>query len=515
MFLTKNGETGIKTERGPVKLKLLLLSFYAWFAAVVVSAQSASPFVTARSYSGQFTVQQRRIRSLWAPSPKAARVPIAGNLAYLVTAPPASPFDSSEELLLEPSTLAITCERLKGLFLLEMGLPDEWQGRINVVVDSTMPKNQAPLLTASHRPVGWEYELDLPNKMKPEPLVQAIVTTLLTELVNRHAGTHSAEVPFWLSEGLSSHLQAYNLPTFIVRPNVQSAGYQEMRISGLDGVRAGLRQHAPLSFQELCWPGESDFTGKDRAIYRSCAQLFVESLLHFKDGRSCLLQMLQEMPKHLNWQTAFLVAYHPHFDSLLDVEKWWSLNCVNFTDSDFAAPTTERECWHKLQETLDVPVEVHLESSRLPTEARLTLQEVITQWKSSEALPALQRTVRGLEDLQLFTFRCDLNLDGDVATQAALQNARRTETWQWHLAKELNPLVTRYLVTLLDYMKQSQYDAPFASGGKYGGSRVQALKDETIKRLDELDRQRETIRAQFLPTTGESKLSALTVPSRR
>ena len=79
----------------------------------------------------------------------------------------------------------------------------------------------------------------------------------------------------------------------------------------------------------------------------------------------------------MNWQTAFLLAFHSHFARLLDVEKWWGLICVSFSESDLTQPWTEQECWHKLQEALDVPVEVHFAPSRMPAKARVTLQEVI------------------------------------------------------------------------------------------------------------------------------------------
>lgn len=497
-------------------MKLRLLSVCAIFAAAVVSAQPVGPFFTARSYSGQFTVQERRLRNPWAPAPRASRVPIAGSLAFLVTAPPISPLASSAELSLEPATLTITCERIKGLFLLELGVADAWKGKISVILDRSMTNDQPPILTGLYGSAGWNYELDLPPRTKPETLVQAVVQTLLTEIVNRNAGSHSAEVPFWLSEGLSAHLQAYNLPTFIVRPNVQSAGYQEMRIEGLESVRAGLRRRAPLSFQQLSWPDQSDITGENRAPFRCCAQLFLESLLHLKDGRACLLEMLKQLPQHLNWQTSFLTAFHPHFSSLLDVEKWWGLNCVSFTATDFAAPATEREFWHKLRETLDVPVQVHLDSTHLPAEARLTLQEVITQWSAGDALPVLQRAARGLEDLQLFTFRCDLSLDRPDAAQASQQNARGAETAQWRLAKELNPLVTSYLLVVLDYIKKSQYDAPLAAGVKGPESSLRILQEKTVKQLNQLDEKREALRAGFSPAVKETKLSeALPAPAFR
>ena len=109
-------------------MKFLILPFCAWFAATVVSAQPASQIITARSYSGQFTAREMRSRSLWAPSPVAARVPISGGMVFLVTAPPISPTTQPDKIQLEAETLPVSCERMKELLLLELGLQDEWRG---------------------------------------------------------------------------------------------------------------------------------------------------------------------------------------------------------------------------------------------------------------------------------------------------------------------------------------------------------------------------------------------------
>ena len=492
-------------------VKLLMLPLCVWFAATAVSAQPDSQIITARSYSGQFTVREMRSRPLYAPSPTAARVPIAGSLAFLVTAPPVSPTEKPDEIPLEPALLAVSCERMKELFLLELGMKDEWQGRIELNIIASLPADRGPSLTAVHRPDGWSYELELPKTIQPRILVRAVMQTLLAELVNRRAGSQSAEIPFWLVEGLSAHLQAYNVPTFIIRPNVQSAGYNKLGIQGLNAVRAGLRGHAPLTFQELSWPEWSNVTGKDQVAYDSCAQLFFESLLNLNDGQSCLRRMLEEMPRHMNWQTAFLVAFHSHFARLLDVEKWWGLNCVSFSESDLAQPWTEQECWHKLQEALDVPVEVHLAPSRMPAQARVTLQEVILQWDAADALPALQRAVRELEGLQWFTFRCDLTLDASDASRAAQRNAHDLEALQWRMGQELSPLVSRYLTVLLNYVKQCQSNGQLASDARFAASSRHWLKRQTVRQLNDLDQKRAAMRAKFPSASRASEFGAVEV----
>jgi len=491
-------------------VKTLLLPFCAWFAATIVSAQPSSQLVTASSYSLQFTARELRSRSRWTSSPLAARVPIAGSLAFLVAAPPVSSPGEPADVRLEAETVVVSCERIKRLFLQELGMRDDWRGRIELIINSSRTEKRGPLLTGIYRPNEWSYELELPKTIQPQILVRAVVQTLLTEVVNRRAGSQSAEVPFWLVEGLTAHLVAYNLPTFIIRPNVQTVGYEDLRIEGLGGIRAGLRQHTPLTFQQLSWPERSNIAGKDEAVYRSSAQLLLESLLHLADGRSRLRQMLQEMPRHLNWQTAFLLAFHSDFPRLLDVEKWWGLNCVSFTSSDLTEPLTEQECWQKLRAALDVPVEVHLDSSRMPAPARLTLQEVIMQWNPAEASAALQRAVRDLQGLQLFTFRCDVNLDASGASPAVLRDASDLEASQWRIGRELSPLVTRYLTVLLGYMKHSQSPPPLASpAGRLAADRFLAFKQETARQLNSLDEERAAMWAKSPSATAAAETEAL------
>lgn len=485
-----------------------MLPICAWFAAAVVCAQPASPLITARSFSGQFVAKEMRGRPHWGPSPEAVRAPIAGSMAFLLTAPPVSPLVPQDQIPLEPALLVVSCERVKELFLLELGLADNWRGRIDLLINRYWPDDHAPALTAVHSRDGWNYELELPKSIQPQLLVRALMQTLLTEIANREAGSTSAEIPFWLVDGMSAHLQAFNLPTFILRPNVQSAGYQRLTIGGMEEVRAVLRQRAPLSFQQLSWPDQSNVTGKDEALYRSCAQLLFESLLRLDDGQVCLRSMLLEMHKHLNWQTAFLLAFHSHFSSLLSVEKWWGLNCVNFTAADLAGPGLAQACWHKLQDALDVPVEVQITQSHAPAEARLTLQEVITQWKPADAIAALQRTVRGLSGLELFTYKGDLNIDASAAVGDVKKNQREMAAIQASISKELSPLVTSYMAVLANYIKHSRGGGTVTPDGKGRYSTSQSVKNETIKQLNILDQQRAAIRDKFVHASAHSDLSA-------
>jgi hypothetical protein len=490
-------------------MKSLMFLFCVWIVATTSYAQPINRVISARSFSGQFIAQEMKDRVHWSPSPAANRVPLGGGVGFLLEAPPVSPTAPADMIPLEPALLVVSCERMKELFLTELGLNDEWRGRIDLIINKSLADDHRPSLTAIHSMDGWSYELELPKHIKPEHLLTAVIQTLLTELVNRNAAGRAADIPYWLVDGFSAHLRAFNLPTFIIRPNVQSAGYQKLSIQGMETVRTELRDHPALSFQQLSWPDQSDATGKNATLYQSCAQLLFESLLNLKDGPVSFRKMLGEMPKHMNWQTAFILGFHAHFASLLDVEKWWGLTCVTFASADLTGPRTAQECWHRLQEALDVPVEIRMSPKLAPAPARITLQEAIEQWDSSNSLAAVQRAANNLQSLQWFNYQCDLNVDAAGAASATLSEARRKEALQQRITMELSPLVVRYRTVLLSYLTQFENAGIKAIEGKSHSVKTVALMRDTIRQLDALDKAREEIRTKLLFVSAGSDMNVL------
>jgi hypothetical protein len=441
-------------------------------------AEAGAAMVTARSFSGQFLAREAQAQTPSAIS-QGTRIPSGSGSIFLLVSHPLSAGTNGAQITLEPPVLVMSCERLKKLFLMELGLADRWQGRVDLFINPGLTEEKGPLLTAVHDLSGWNYQLELPKRLPEDILEQALVQTLLLELVNRQAGNQSAEMPMWLVDGLSAHLAAYNLPTFMLEPGVQMVG-SNVRLEGSDAVREELRRHAPLSFQRLSWPQASDTTGEGLKLYRGCAQLFLEGLLQFGDGKDCLRGMLEEMPKHLNWQTAFLLAFRPHFQQLLDVEKWWGLSAVDFSKADVPQTWDAAQSWKRLQSALEVPVAVHFEAGRMPVAARLTLQEVITQWPSADAALAVQRVMADVEFLQ------------------------------GRASPEMRLLAALYLEILKGYLNESEKAARPRPLGKYPPSALHTVKVNTTRQLDVLDRQRAGLRPA--PATQAPQLSAAQTP---
>jgi hypothetical protein len=451
----------------------LIFPLCLWLAGGVFCCEAAAEIVTARSSSGQFVAHEIQLDTFPASAPEPTRTRIADGWAFLLVAHK-NPSDTAESSIqLEPSLLVVSCERLKELFLVELGLNDQWQGSVNLMINPALDQEKRPRLTANYSPNGWSYNLELPKTISKKLLVRALVDTLFLETANRAAGSQCAEIPFWLVEGMSAQLQSFNLPTFILQPSEQMAG-SRVKLEGLDTVRNQLRRHAPLSFQELSWPTQADVDGDGSELYRSCAQLFLEQLLQFKDGQRFLREMLRELPDHLNWQTAFLSAFRPHFQQLLDVEKWWGLSCVDFTKSDLAEPLTPEKCWKELQDALDVPVQVHFAAENMPAEARLTLQEVIAKWSPADAIPVLERSIDELKILHL------------------------------RASPALRPMVDQYLKALAGYLDSSRDPRLEWTLGKNHPSILSVLKSDAVRHLDMLDKQRSALGVTGNPTAANT-----------
>ena len=440
-------------------MKIWAIIFCCGLALGRAGAQPAAAIVPVFSSSGQFQALAPARQGLPGARPEPSRV---RGVFLLEAAPRPNP---GSKIPLDPSLLVISCENIKQSLLLTLGRRDQWRGRITLLINPALPPDQDPVLEGLYNPQGWNYQLALPSSIEPKPLFRAVVNALLMESANRHAGAQSAEVPLWLAQGLSDRLQADNLPTLLLRPQSRLATNQTL--PGLEAVRDQLRRQPPLTFQELCWPEPQGLDGRNYGHYAACAQLFVEELLRFPDGSRCLGAMIDKLPQHRNWQTAFLEAFSPHFDRLLDVEKWWELACVHFTGVDVASRFSATDSWHKLQQALDVPVEVHLSANRLPAEAEVTLQEVISTWEPAQAAAALQRAAESLLTLRL------------------------------QVAPDLRPLLDRYLATVQAYLSDTRSDRP-AWQARNHSSQLAAVQHDACKELNALDLQRAALRSRYV-----------------
>jgi hypothetical protein len=403
------------------------------------------------SFSGQFILQAA---SSSRPSEFAQRVETNHNY-----------------IRLEPALLAVSCERVKQLLWRQLGVTGAWQGKIYLALFPAEGPEDLVTLTSEHFADGWQYRLEVPSVIERDRCVRALVQVLLLELANRGAGDHSAEIPLWFTEGLARQLLSTSEIEIILPPPKSSGGGLAMTRTNLSArlenplrrAHQELAQRPPLTFQELSWPAPDELSSDQCGVYQGSAQLLVRELLEFHDGAPCFRAMLAELPSHYNWQFAFLHAFRGHFSRLIDVEKWWAVQSLQFASRDLAQAWPLPQSWRKLDETLRTPVEVRTSPAELPLHAEVSLQTILQDWEGPRRAQALEAKLHELELLR------------------------------HNVARELSGLVQDYCLALENYLgkRAPQWPLRLLSSKR---AFEQRTAQETITALDALDARRKSLR---------------------
>lgn len=406
-------------------------------------------FQVAYSRSGQFVVAAPR---------------------HLASAPPPSPFSARDPALVELSvqTLVISCEVIKNRLLHTLGQPDAWLGRIHVVINLAMTNGQPAIIGGRPFRDGWHYQIDLPAFTEPVKVVRTVVHTLLLELANRNANLRSAEIPLWLSEGLTQHLvQSSPAPLVVPRPRTpvrqMHVGWDQRQPAPhdpLEPVRRRLQEHEALSFTRM---GEIEYEHMSDGIWQSfqaSSHLFVDQLLHLPHSRGMLINMLLLLPHHLNWQIAFLRAFRPHFPRMLDAEKWWSVALVRFSGLDAVHAWSVPVALDKLHDVLHPMVLVAHHPRDLPERTQLSLQQMIDRFDYLKQRILLQ----------------------DLSRQLALLRVR--------MPLSVASILDEYRRTIDQYLERRDRAGMTRSLPGLPPLNSDRLVHETIQKLDQLDQRR-------------------------
>jgi hypothetical protein len=416
-----------------------------------VNAQAFPPeVVSARSHSGQFIVHAQR-----SPGP-------AGPALNLTTDP--------NFLRLEPTLVAMSCERIKQVLSRELGGSAPWRGTIFLTLRPTQASGPTITITSKEFKTGWQYQVELPDSVERAQYLRAIVQVLLLEWANREANNRSAEIPLWLTEGFSQRLLTSDEVIMILPPPLESQNGMNIKVTHItermndpiNQARKHLGSRPPLTFEQLSWPTESEIAGEAAESYRASAQLFVGELLRLPEGRPSLRAMLTTLPQYYNWQFAFLHAFHSHFDQPLDVEKWWALCLAPSTGRDVAHVWSAVESWQKLDQVIRsaAPARGGMAGPTLP--AQVTLQTIIREW------------------------------DRTHQTQALTSKLRELAVLRSRVAPDLAVLVQEYSQALEMYLRNHSRTGPLPRFGKRAD--LSRIAEDTVQRLDALDARREELR---------------------
>jgi len=429
------------------------------FLPIFASGQPSPPVVTSvQSASGQFVVTSPAQFSTLAPLPGVAT--------------------NASLIRLDAALLSVSAERIKDSLRRQLDIAPgaSWQGKIFLVLHPAQSPDEDVTIVSQPFLNGWNYQVQLPDVLSQTRFLRAMTSVLLLELANRNAaGTRTAEIPDWLTDGLAQQLSAAGAPGIVLSaPNRLMDGLPQNRLiitgRGVDllaDTRRVLRDHAALTFDELSWPTDSQLAGRDDGVYRASAQLFVDELLRLKNGPAHLRAMLAALPGCYNWQTAFQGAFRENFPRPLDVEKWWALQVVSFAAHSSGSRWTPAVSREKLDEILSVPVEVWTASNTLPMRMELSLQTVIRNFEPSRRTTILETRLR---DLQLAQFR---------------------------MAAPLAALTDAYRRAVAGYLGENQ-DIPQPRWSKHPVPQKTSARG-TLKKLDELDMQRQAIESSIKP----------------
>jgi hypothetical protein len=419
-----------------------------WITATGVMAVSLpSPFTTSRSVSGQFVV--------FGPQTTTVRPTIrAATNASWVT--------------LEPTLVIVSAERIKQAIWRELGVTGSWQNKVSVALRTARSGNEPINIIADRSMGSWNYRVEMPDQVTKERYLRAMVEVILLELANRNSTDRSAEIPAWLTEGLTLQLQSGHGPDLVLntpRLNMNGVTYTPpvttdiRQLSPLEKAHKTLLGETPLTFEELSWPAPGQIEGPEGPRYRACAQLFTYELLRLRGGKDCLREFLTALPAYLNWQMAFLQGFKPHFSRPLDIEKWWSLQSTGFASRDLIQTWTYEESWNKLTATLLAQVDVFGSTNQMPVRAAVSLQTIVRDWEPAKQDAALRAKIAELESL-------------------------RTS-----IAPELIAFTVEYSRCLENYLKQRSQPANRGQRGHFTTSPAGRSQRELLQQLDALDAQ--------------------------
>jgi len=398
--------------------------------------------VAARSTSGQFVV-----RGL----PQGAPALSSGNSK------------SVGYLRLDPMLTAISLERIKQLIQDELNMPPKWRGLITVQTFPVHEDDTPVRVTSVHYTDGWGYGVELPEVVDKPRFVRCAVGVILAEFANRNALNREAELPQWLTEGLAAHLEATALLSLALEPGKMA--HSEARADPLRKARELVRERGALTFTQLSLPGEGELSNANHDLFRACSHIFVHELLRLRDGPNALREMLARLPSNLNWQTAFLQAFHAHFPRLTEADKWYMLAATHVSERDALSVWPIATTFSQLDEVLSTPVEVRASANELPIHTQVKLQRILAEWEPAKQESVLQQKLNQFEVLR---------------RRAALELAG--------LVMDYERVLDSYIHRRIPHPRTFSREADANT----------ALLRDVLKRLDQLDNRLELLREKLL-----------------
>lgn len=349
-----------------------------------------------RSHSGQFIVHGARGLSGGLGTPIAG----GGGAPVLTRVQPAGVGDT---VVLNPSLVSVSCERIKREVLRQLRLPDAYRGRVTIYIAEKMPEDRQLTIQSTPFADGWQYSIVVPERINWMRFVRGIVDVVLIEIANRPGPENLFVPPLWFSEGLTTLLLGESGRELVPELNREFKD-PKRSINPLGLALQKLSSSQPLSFEQLGYPTESDIADANKlAVFQGSSALFVHELFSISGGENLVGRFLVNLSGGLNWQTAFLEVFRKHFRSALEVEKWWA---VQSTSRMLRDPS---KFWSKEAAQANfAAILLETTSSRVGTNAptgvgNQRLSEIILKWPFGAQVEVLERKILQLRTLFLFS----------------------------------------------------------------------------------------------------------------
>lgn len=305
-------------------------------------------------------------------------------------------------LLLDPSYLVATAERVRLVFNDVLKLNEPYRGKIYInLLEAADPAAEITFLSSYDRPKRtWNSKIEMPAEITPERLVRVLVQALIFEAAQRGAGPAGCEIPLWLSEGLIAHLTARTAKAAVFEPH-QPVNVFQSPIEEARQLAETITPGSCLTLEQLSWPGLLERKPEVERTYQLTAHAFTLELLGLKDGGRCLGQVIRNLPHFQNWQFAFLQGFERHFPSLLDAEKWWAINSLHLGGRGAHEKWTFAESLRRLDAALVVPIQWQASEDSEVVREEIDLATIITSMEFTRQQTMLARVISGLFNLEL------------------------------------------------------------------------------------------------------------------
>ncbi|HNQ73057.1 MAG TPA: hypothetical protein PKN95_05580 [Verrucomicrobiota bacterium] len=434
----------------------------AWLAILLLGlgggatqGSAAAGIQPLRSVSGQFLVSDFQ-----AATPGASQ------------APGPSP---GERVTLTAPFLVVSCERIKQALAREIAMGSGWRDLVHVIIRPASAENFVPLIKVERLGGHWLYRVDLPRQMKSAVYFRTIIQVLLLELANRDSAERSAEIPLWLSEGLTQKLLSSQQVELVLPTPALSIGSLRVTPRNLEvtdpdplaRARQILQHRHPPTLAELSWPAPENFTPADAGFFEASAQLFVTELRQLQHGDEGLSRFVRALPRYFNWQSAFLETYHATFPNQLALEKWWALQVAFFVGHDHRQLWTPGESAQKLDELLRVTLAVRTRPGELPVRTEVPLQTVLREWDTVKQLQVVEEKGQDLRRLLPRVAPAYLELVDNylqVLAEFAKQRARATSTFGRMLLPSSAAKAATVAIQKLDALDQQRRELAGTNG---------------------------------------------------